>query len=135
MEDDAFMIDYFFKITVFAIFSCCMQLRNAHAILILQTYFLNSFIWAFLFGIFPKLPFRARFLAVLRSGLDSDEVEVLLRAASQKVLQIADETVDVSLARGLHNDLLVVVVPQASAQFLVVHLGLVLANAPTFGDL
>ena len=89
----------------------------------------------FLFGIFPKLPFRARFLRALRSGLDSDEVEVLLRAASQKVLQIADESVDVSLARGLHNDLLVVVVPQASAQFLVVHLGLVLANAPTFGDL
>ena len=105
----------------------------------LSSFFVRSIfsihIWHFLFGIFPKLPFRARFLGALRSGLDSDEVEVLLRAASQKILQIADEAVDVSLARGLHNDLLVVVVPQASAQFLVVHLGLVLANAPTFGDL
>ena len=49
----------------------------------------------------------------------------------EKGLGIADELVDVALARRLDDDLLVVVVAQAAGQLLVVHLGLVLPLAPT----
>ena len=48
---------------------------------------------------------------------------------SQQALQVTDETVDVALASVLVDDVLVVVVSQATAQLLVVHLGLVLPAA------
>ena len=50
-------------------------------------------------------------------------------------LEVADKSVDVALARDLVDDVLVVVVAQAAAQLLVVHLGFVLAGAPAAGDL
>lgn len=53
-----------------------------------------------------------------------------LGGVSEQVLEIADEPVDVSLARRLVDDVLVVVVAQAAAELLVVHLGLVLPDAP-----
>ena len=54
----------------------------------------------------------------------------LIRRVTKKALQITDEPVDVSLPVRLVDDVLVVVVPQAPGQLLVVHLGLVLAQAP-----
>ena len=45
-------------------------------------------------------------------------------------LEVAHEAVDVAFSRHLVDDVLVVVVAQASAELLVVHLGLVLAGAP-----
>lgn len=58
-----------------------------------------------------------------------------LRREAQQVLQVAHEAVHVALARGLVDDVLVVVVAQAAAQLLVVHLGLVLPLAPPAGHL
>ena len=55
----------------------------------------------------------------------------LIRRVTKKALQITDEPVDVSLPVRLVDDVLVVVVPQAPGQLLVVHLGLVLAQAPS----
>ena len=63
--------------------------------------------------------------------LDAAELEVALRVAAEEGVEVADELVDVALARRLDDDLLVVVVAQAAGQLLVVHLGLVLALAPT----
>ena len=62
-------------------------------------------------------------------------LEQLFGSVSQKALQVADEAVDVALACGLVDDVLVVVVAQAATQLLVVHLGLVLADAPAARDL
>jgi hypothetical protein len=45
-------------------------------------------------------------------------------------LKIAHEAVDVAFPRDLVDDVLVVVVAEAATQFLVVHLGLILAGAP-----
>lgn len=59
----------------------------------------------------------------------------LLRRLSQHALHVADKAVDVALARRLVDDVLVVVVAQASTQLLVVHLGFVLALAPALGHL
>ena len=54
----------------------------------------------------------------------------LSRRITKKAFQITDEPVDVSLPVRLVDDVLVVVVPQAPGQLLVVHLGLVLAQTP-----
>ena len=54
---------------------------------------------------------------------------------SQHALHVTDEAVDVALARRLVDDVLVVVVAQATAQLLVVHLRFVLALTPAFGHL
>ena len=51
--------------------------------------------------------------------------------APEQVLQVADEAVDVALAGRLVDDVFVVVVAETATEFLVVHLGLVLADAPT----
>lgn len=59
----------------------------------------------------------------------------LFGRVAQKILQVADEAVDVSLARGLVDDVLVVVVSQATAQLLVIHLGFVLPAAPASSHL
>ena len=73
---------------------------------------------------------------LLRSlGDDPDQVEEVLRLVPKQGLQVADEPVHVPLARRLVDDVLVVVVAQATAQFLVVHLRLVLALAPPPGNL
>lgn len=58
-----------------------------------------------------------------------------LGGVPEQVLEVADEPVDVPLARRLVYDVLVVVVAQAAAELLVVHLGLVLADAPASGNL
>lgn len=57
------------------------------------------------------------------------------RNSPDQILQIAHESIHVALAGGLVDDVLVVVVTQTAAQFLVVHLWLVLANAPSTGHL
>ena len=54
----------------------------------------------------------------------------LIGRITKKALQITDEPVDISLPVRLVDDVLVVVVPQAPGQLLVVHLGLVLSGAP-----
>ena len=66
---------------------------------------------------------------VLVKRLPSHGVELLWCVAKQG-LQIADEPVHVPLARGLVDDILVVVVAQAPAQLFVVHLRLVLPHTP-----
>ena len=58
-----------------------------------------------------------------------------MRVAAEEGVEVADELVDVALARRLDDDLLVVVVAQAARQLLVVHLRLVLALAPPPGNL
>lgn len=52
-----------------------------------------------------------------------------------QILQVTNEPVHVALAGRLMDDVLVVIVAQAAAQLLVVHLWLVLANAPSTGHL
>ena len=54
---------------------------------------------------------------------------------AQEVLEVADEPVDVPLARGLVDDVLVVVVAQAPRELLVVHLRLILTHAPASSNL
>ena len=53
----------------------------------------------------------------------------------QHGLEIADKPVHVSLSGYLVDDVLVVVVAETPAQFVVVHLGLVLPRAPPAGHL
>lgn len=55
----------------------------------------------------------------------------LLRRVAQQALQVADKTVDVAFPGRLVDDVLVVVVAQATAQLLVVHLGFVFPLAPS----
>lgn len=52
------------------------------------------------------------------------------RGVAQKGLEITHKAVHISLARRLVNDVFIVVVAQASTQFLIVHLGLVFAHSP-----
>lgn len=59
----------------------------------------------------------------------------LLGREPQQVLEVAHEAVHVALARGLVDDVFVVVIAQTSAQLLVVHLGLVFPLAPPAGHL
>lgn len=59
----------------------------------------------------------------------------LLGRLSQHSLHVTDEAVDVAFAGCLVDNVLMVVVAQASAQLLVVHLGFVLALAPALGHL
>lgn len=47
-----------------------------------------------------------------------------------QILQITDEAIDIAFARRLVYDVLIIVIAQTAAQFLVVHLGLVFAYAP-----
>ena len=73
---------------------------------------------------------------LLRSlGDDPDQVEEVLRLVPKQGLQVADEPVHVPLARRLVDDVLVVVVAQATAQFLVVHLRLVFPSSPSSSNL
>ena len=50
-------------------------------------------------------------------------------------MEITDKSVDVSLAGGFVNDVLVVVIPQTTGEFLVVHLWFVLPGSPPPGYL
>ena len=68
-------------------------------------------------------------------GRNPDEVEKLFRLATEQRLEVADESVYVSLAGGLGDDVLVVVVAEAAGQLFVVHLWLVLALTPASGNL
>ena len=73
---------------------------------------------------------------LLRSlGDDADQVEEVLRLVAEQGLKVADEPVHVALPRRLVDDVLVVVVPQATTQFLVVHLRLVFPRSPTSSNL
>lgn len=55
----------------------------------------------------------------------------LCKRHPQHRLEVAHEAVDVPLPGYLVDDVLVVVVAKATAQFLVIHLGLVLAGTPS----
>lgn len=98
----------------------------------------------------PPLLWRPCFTAVVRcrscwypgtlprlcvSGQNVQTGQDLLRCLSQHALHVTDKAVDVAFARRLVDDVLVVVVTQATAQLLVVHLGFVLALAPALGHL
>lgn len=73
--------------------------------------------------------------SVLGVRLDSQHAVQLLHRVAQQILQVADEAVDVALPRRLVDDVLVVVVAQASTQLLVVHLRLVFPLSPATGHL
>ena len=77
------------------------------------------------------------FLLVLIGGLrhDADQVEEVVRFVSKETLEVTDESVDVSLARCLVDDVLVIIVSETSRQLLVVHLWLVLSQTPASGNL
>lgn len=68
-------------------------------------------------------------------GCQSIGGEQFLGREAQKVLEVADETVDIPLPGCLVNDVLVVVVAQTPAQLLIVHLRFVLADAPALRHL
>lgn len=53
----------------------------------------------------------------------------------QQTLDVANEAIDVALPARLVNDVLVVIVAQPPAQFLIRHAGLVLTLAPAPGHL
>ena len=75
-------------------------------------------------------------LVLVRSlGNDPDQVEEVLGFVAEEALKVADESVDVSLAGSFVDDVLVVVIPQTTAQLLVVHLWFVLPLAPASGHL
>ena len=61
----------------------------------------------------------------------SNPVEELGWSLAQDVLHITHESVHVSLASSLLDDVLVIVVSQASRQLLIVHLGLVFPESPS----
>ena len=50
-------------------------------------------------------------------------------------MEIADKSVDVSLAGSFVDDVLVVVIPQTTGEFLIVHLWLILPGSPPAGHL
>ena len=74
-------------------------------------------------------------ILLLNKRLEVDHGMELLWGVAKEGLQIADEPVDVALARRLMDDVLVVVVAQAPTELLVVHLGLVLPHAPSSSNL
>jgi len=87
---------------------------------------------------FDVVAFLVRFfssLVVLLVRFEIDHGVQLFRSIPQEILEITDEAVDVSLAGGFVDDVLIVVVAQAATELLVVHLGLVLADAPASGHL
>ena len=55
----------------------------------------------------------------------------LVRGVPQQGLQVTDEPIDIPLASCLMNDVLIVIISQASGQLLIVHLGFVLAKPPS----
>lgn len=59
----------------------------------------------------------------------------LLRRVSQETLQVTHKAVHVALARCLVDDVFVVIVAEATAQFLIIHLGLVFPFPPSPGHL
>ena len=58
-----------------------------------------------------------------------------MKILPQQILEIANETVDVSFAGGFVDDVFVVVVAQPARQLFIVHFGFVLADAPATGHL
>ena len=50
-------------------------------------------------------------------------------------MQIADEAIDVTFPRRLVDDIFVVVISQTPGELFVIHLGLVLADTPSPGNL
>ena len=77
------------------------------------------------------------FLLVLIGGLrhDADQVEEVVRFVSKETLEVTDESVDVSLARCLVDNVLVIIVSETARQLLVVHLWLVLSQPPASSNL
>ena len=65
----------------------------------------------------------------------SNQVEEILRFVSKETVEITDKSVDVSLAGSFVNDVLVVVIPQTTGEFLIVHLWFIFPRSPPPGDL
>ncbi len=75
------------------------------------------------------------FTVLLLTWLDAKVGEVPLGVAAKDGLEVADKSVDIPLASRLLDDVFVIVVPQPTAQLLVVHLGLVLPQTPPTSNL
>jgi len=78
---------------------------------------------------------RSALVVDIESWCDAVRREELFGRLTDDRRHVADEAVDVAPSRRLVDDVLVVVVAQAAAQLLVVHLGFVLARAPAPCDL
>ena len=59
----------------------------------------------------------------------------LVRGVPQQGLQVTHKPIDIPLASCLMNDVLIVIISQASGQLLIVHLWLVFPHAPPPGNL
>ena len=74
-------------------------------------------------------------ILLLHQRLEVDHGMEFLWGVAKEGLEVADEPVDVALAGRLVDDVLVVVVAQAAAKLLVVHLGFVFPHAPSSSHL
>lgn len=86
----------------------------------------------FLHFFFVPLP---SLLSLVRIRLYVQHGVELLGSVAQQAFQVTDKAVDVALPRRLVDDVLVVVVTKATAQFLIIHLGLVFSLPPPPGNL
>lgn len=93
--------------------------------------------WCTLFYILSRVLYVLYNSLVLIGTLrhDTDQVEEVVRLVAQQVLQVAHESVHVSLASSLMDNVFVVVISKSAGQFLVVHFGFVLAQAPSSSNL
>jgi len=73
---------------------------------------------------------RSTFVVAVETRRNAVDSKQLLRRVPDNGQHVAHEAIDVSTPGRLVNDVLVVVVAQTATQFLVVHLGFVLAHAP-----
>ena len=74
-------------------------------------------------------------ILLLHQRLEVHHGMEFLWCVAKEGLQVADEPVDVALARRLVDDVLVIVIAQATAKLLVVHLRFVLPHAPSSSHL
>lgn len=68
-------------------------------------------------------------------GLDVQHCVELLGCVPQEALQVTHEAVHVAFTRRLVDDVFVVIVAEAAAQFLVIHLRFVFPFSPSPGHL
>lgn len=78
---------------------------------------------------------KSRVDSVLSVRLDSQHDMELLSRVTQKVVEVAYKAVNITFSRGLVDNVLVIVVTQATAQLFVVHLRFVFPSTPATSNL
>ena len=74
-------------------------------------------------------------ILLLHQRLEVDHGVEFLWGVAKEGLEVADEPIDVALVGRLVDDVLVVVLSQAAAKLLIVHLGLVIGPRCPWSDL